>query len=353
MRPIRFVAVSEDGQALILTDEVGRMLSLAIDENVVAAVQRERTGAQGQLAIDVEATLTPRDIQSRIRSGDTAEHVARLANVPMEKVLRFAGPVLQERAAMAELARRTRLKGADSGQTLADIADARLRSHGVNIETVAWDAYRRDDGGWRVTATWPSGKATAHAQWDLDRPRSTVMPVDDMAQFLSAERQQLLLAQEEAPETTSRAAWATRLAEDADPKEGPTVPPLSVLRKRARRDEPAREPADWSGDENDAEPTAPEQSRPAAGRTRRDDPWREEARRGAAAREETAHQVASRSRTADPRPEPRREENWRERLDPTGLGPVAAADGPGQPRARRAELPSWDDILFGSRHTPN
>ena len=32
MRPLRFVALSEDRQALILTDEVGRMLSLAIDE---------------------------------------------------------------------------------------------------------------------------------------------------------------------------------------------------------------------------------------------------------------------------------------------------------------------------------
>ncbi|MFI5958486.1 septation protein SepH [Cryptosporangium sp. NPDC051539] len=238
MRPLRFVALSADGQAMILTDEVGRMLSLAIDDQVIAAVQRERTGTPGQLSMDVEATLTPRDIQSRIRSGESAEHVARLANVPMEKVLRFAGPVLQERAAMAQLARRTRLRGADSGQTLADVVDGRLRAHGVDVETVAWDSYRRDDGGWRTTATWPSGKATAHAIWDLDRARSMVTPVDEMANFLSGE-QDLLIAPDE--QMLPFGVRAGQLPDDADPKEGPVVPALSMLRRRdeRRRDEPA------------------------------------------------------------------------------------------------------------------
>ncbi|WP_205752305.1 septation protein SepH [Cryptosporangium phraense] len=238
MRPLRFVALSADGQAMILTDEVGRMLSLAIDDQVIAAVQRERSGTPGQLSMDVEATLTPRDIQSRIRSGESAEHVARLANVPMEKVLRFAGPVLQERAAMAQLARRTRLRGADSGQTLADVVDGRLRAHGVDVETVAWDSYRRDDGGWRTTATWPSGKATAHAIWDLDRSRSMVTPVDEMANFLSGE-QDLLIAPDE--QMLPFGIRAGQLPDDADPKEGPVVPALSMLRRRdeRRRDEPA------------------------------------------------------------------------------------------------------------------
>lgn len=292
MRPLRFVALSEDGQALILTDEVGRMLSLAIDEVVIAAVAREQTTSQGQFSIEVKASLTPRDIQARIRAGDSPEEVARVANVPMEKVLRFAGPVLQERAAIAQLARRTRLRTAENGASLATIADDRFGNHNIDPESVAWDAYRKDDGCWRVTASWPSGHATAHAVWDLDRGRTVVTPVDEMAQFLSTEQHPPLLAQDEPPLPTvpPRIAAANRFDDDddADDREGPVVPALSVLRRREPDDRGSRRPP--------------------------------------------------------PQPQPQRSQQPPQQQEPT-------ADN--RPRERRADLPSWDDILFGARHKPN
>src|SRR5688500_7921027 len=75
MRPVRFVALSEDGQALVLADEVGRLLALPIDERVSGALGSDRPGntatltvAAGQL--DPSVALSPRDIQSRIRGGE-------------------------------------------------------------------------------------------------------------------------------------------------------------------------------------------------------------------------------------------------------------------------------------------
>ena len=41
MRPVRFVALSEDGQALVLADEVGRLLALPIDERISLAMHAE------------------------------------------------------------------------------------------------------------------------------------------------------------------------------------------------------------------------------------------------------------------------------------------------------------------------
>jgi hypothetical protein len=245
---------------------------------VIAAVGREQNASQGHFHNQIQASLTPRDIQARIRAGDSPEEVARVANVPMEKVLRFAGPVLQERAAIAQLARRTRLRTAENGASLGDMADARFGNHNIDPESVAWDAYRKDDGCWRVTATWPSGHATAHAIWDLDRAKSVVTPIDEMAHFLSTEQPTPLLAQDEPlPPVPPRIAAANRFDDDddADDREGPVVPSLSVLRRRDER--PTRQ--------------APQQQ------------------------------------------------------------PPAAADA--RPRERRAELPSWDDILFGARHKPN
>jgi hypothetical protein len=111
-------------------------------------------------------------------------------------VLRYAGPVLQERAMLAQHARRTKLKGQDKNGTLAQIVDARLAQHGVDAEKIAWDAYRRDDGTWRIVATWPSGKATATAMWELDKARQLVTAHDDMAQYLSVDRPSPVLQHE-------------------------------------------------------------------------------------------------------------------------------------------------------------
>lgn len=184
MRPVRFVALSEDGQALVLADEVGRLLTLPIDDRVSSLMRADRIAARDAFSQEEPPSLAPRDIQARIRSGDSAEDVARIAGVPVDRVLRYAGPVLQERAMLAQHARRTKLKTSDKGATLAEVVDARLSQHGVDMEKVSWDAYRRDDGTWRVLATWPSGKANATAVWELDKARQLVAPSDDMAHYL-------------------------------------------------------------------------------------------------------------------------------------------------------------------------
>ncbi len=197
MRPVRFVALSEDGHAFVLADEVGRLLALPIDDRVHVALHTDR-GAQVLPGLVTEAppSLAPRDIQARIRSGESADDVARIAGVPVDRVLRYAGPVLQERAMLAQHARRTKLRGSDKGSSLADVVDARLSQHGIDSEKISWDAYRREDGTWRVVASWPSGKATAQAVWELDKSRQVVTPHDDMAQYLCAERPPQILGQE-------------------------------------------------------------------------------------------------------------------------------------------------------------
>jgi hypothetical protein len=205
MRPVRFVALSEDGQALVLADEVGRLLALPIDDRISGALVSDGSPHPIGTAVavanaEVMATLSPRDIQARIRSGESAEDVARVAGVPVDRVLRYAGPVLQERAMLAQHARRTRLKTSDSGAPLSEVVDGRLAQHGIDTEKISWDAYRREDGTWRIVATWPSGKATAQAIWDLDKARQVVSPHDDMAQYLCAERPTQILGQDPVPE---------------------------------------------------------------------------------------------------------------------------------------------------------
>jgi hypothetical protein len=249
MRPVRFVALSEDGQAFVLADEVGRLLALPIDDRVHSALRPDHS--HPTTTVETGASqLAPRDIQARIRSGESAEEVARVAGVPVDRVLRYAGPVLQERAMLAQHARRTRLKTSDKGASLAEVVDSRLGQHGIDTEKISWDAYRREDGTWRITATWPSGKATAQAVWELDKARQLVAPHDDMAQYLCTERAPHILGQEPpAPERQLPSRGETSRGD------------LGMRNDSMRGHEPMR-------------PSAPQPERRPGGRTLGNDPIR-------------------------------------------------------------------------------
>ncbi|RKN48498.1 septation protein SepH [Micromonospora endolithica] len=352
MRPVRFVALSEDGQALVLADEVGRLLALPIDERIATVLHAEPgappLAVAPSSAADPAPSLSPRDIQARIRSGESAEDVARIAGVPVDRVLRYAGPVLQERAMLAQHARRTRLKGAEKPTPLAEVVNGRLAQHGIDTEKISWDAWRRDDGTWRIVATWPSGKATAQAVWDLDKTRQNVTPHDDMAQYLCAERPVPILGQEPAPERGGHGLPGTSRSE---PGRGGHGLPSPGEHARPSRD-PIRAGRDallasldrplGSSSGRGLEPRTP------AALTGGDSPRQRAVGGGAAALLGGGQGSAFDDDSDAPKEVPAVPSLAVLRPRRTGA-PAAAAgestDAAGKPRKR---LPSWDDVLFGS-----
>jgi hypothetical protein len=138
--------------------------------------------------------ITPREIQARVRAGAAPEDIAADADAAVEYVMRFAGPVLREREHVADLGRRARL-GAASGPAplLADAVERALVRRGVDLESVAYDAARLDDGTWTVLVTWEEtasaarfSAAAGRATWRLDASRQQATPQDDEARRLTA-----------------------------------------------------------------------------------------------------------------------------------------------------------------------
>lgn len=347
MRPVRFVALSEDGQALVLADEVGRLLALPIDERIATMLHAEPGATPLVVAPTTSApvpSLSPRDIQARIRSGESAENVARIAGVPVDRVLRYAGPVLQERAMLAQHARRTRLKGAEKPTPLAEVVNGRLAQHGIDTEKISWDAYRRDDGTWRIIATWPSGKATAQAIWNLDKTRQAVTPHDDMAQYLCAERPIPILGQEPAPE---RGGHALPGPSRGEPGRGGHGLPAAAEHGRPGRD-PIRAGRDALLASLDR-PLGPNSGRkldprsPAA-LAGQDSP-RQRAIGGAAAALLGGGQGSAFDDDSDVPKEVPAVPSLAVLRPRRTSAPAAESDNGGKPRKR---LPSWDDVLFGS-----
>ena len=103
MQDLRLIGVHEDGQHLLLADADGGRYRLTLDEALRAAARRDRPRL-GQLQIEIEGGLRPRDVQALIRRGLSAEEVADRAGWTVEKVRRFEGPVLAEREHVAQVA---------------------------------------------------------------------------------------------------------------------------------------------------------------------------------------------------------------------------------------------------------
>ncbi|MEU3372418.1 septation protein SepH [Streptomyces sp. NPDC006711] len=188
MPELRVVAVSNDGTRLVLKAADSTEYTLPIDERLRAAVRNDRARL-GQIEIEVESHLRPRDIQARIRAGASAEEVAQFAGIPVERVRRFEGPVLAERAFMAERARKTpvRRPGENTGPQLGEAVQERLLLRGADKESVQWDSWRRDDGTWEVLLVYLVAGEPHSASWTYDPPRRLVQAVDDEARSLIGE----------------------------------------------------------------------------------------------------------------------------------------------------------------------
>jgi hypothetical protein len=298
------------------------------------------TAARDAFSQEEPPSLAPRDIQARIRSGDSAEDVARIAGVPVDRVLRYAGPVLQERAMLAQHARRTKLKTSDKGSSLAEVVDARLSQHGVDMEKISWDAYRRDDGTWRVVATWPSGKANATAVWELDKARQLVAPTDDMAHYLcgSPNNQDSHRGHEVAPPRPDRGGHEPILGgQPARPGRDPIRAGRDALIASLER--PLGTPATRSLDSptRGLDPVAP--ANPAASVASAAATGEAPRRRSARAFYEEEHDSAAEI-PAVPSLAVLRPRRTAADVPPAGKGDRPVKRGP-----------SWDDVLFGAAPT--
>lgn len=198
MPELRVVAVSNDGTRLVLKAADSTEYTLPIDERLRAAVRNDRARL-GQIEIEVESHLRPRDIQARIRAGASAEEVAQLAGIPVERVRRFEGPVLAERAFMAERARKTAVRrpGENSGPPLGEAVQERLTLRGAEKDTTLWDSWRRDDGTWEVLLIYRVAGEPHSASWTYDPPRRLVQAVDDEARALIGETDDTITSTQE------------------------------------------------------------------------------------------------------------------------------------------------------------
>src|SRR5450759_2547035 len=195
MQDLQLIGVHEDGEHLLLSGADGERFQMPIDDALRAAIRRDRPRL-GQLQIEGEGGLRPRDVQALIRAGASSEEAASRAGWSVEKVHRYEGPILAEREHVAGLAQRARLRprtGVSSGgnaPTLSARVTERLKARDVEVTDASWDSWRTEGGPWTVVLTFAAGGRQRQASWSFDLADRTVSTVDDEARWLSEEVQE-------------------------------------------------------------------------------------------------------------------------------------------------------------------
>ncbi|WP_085874575.1 septation protein SepH [Nocardioides sp. PD653] len=191
MAHLTLAGVSDDGQRLLLVSDAGLEFTLDIDTRLRAALRGEHARF-GQLEIKMDSALRPRDIQARIRAGETAEAVAQAAQTSVDKIMAFAAPVLAERQHVADRAQRSSVRrdgghAAAGARTLGDAVSGHLRALNVDPGSVEWDAWRREDGRWTLTGSYSSATRKGTAEFTFDNPGNYVTVDNEDAKWLIGE----------------------------------------------------------------------------------------------------------------------------------------------------------------------
>jgi Protein of unknown function (DUF3071) len=192
MRTLHVVGSNaEAGRVVLETSDGLEQFELPIDSALRSALADAPRIAPKPVTRTAEPQISPREIQTRVRAGEPPRDVAEESGAELDWVLRFAGPVLAERARMADEARRAKARRSTTeGQIVVfgEAVDERFAAHGIDPASVDWDAYRREDGQWVLLAHWIGGQAERTAEWAFQLSSRSVTPADDTAADLLSDR---------------------------------------------------------------------------------------------------------------------------------------------------------------------
>ena len=113
--------------------------------------------------------LTPREIQARIRGGESIEDLVRASGMSQGKIEPFAHPILAERERMTTVARQSHPVRQDGPSTLTldDVLATAFTARGMDLSEATWDAYRNDARLWIINLDLGIGNIRCHRGMEL------------------------------------------------------------------------------------------------------------------------------------------------------------------------------------------
>lgn len=223
---------------LLLIAEDGTEFQLKVDQRLVSVVTREFEGSNntsannpGSSSTNPDATSTtvgtsapqsdslrpatngaqpisPREVQDRVRAGDTAEEVAAETGADLAYVTRFASQVLAECQQVISAAAACEVTHEGQLLSFEQAVSKRLRILGVDVDTVDWHALKAGHE-WSVVLSYETAKEATEAWFDYSLARKLITPANEEALWLLAQPHSQ--AEEAQPESPITAPVTTRV----------------------------------------------------------------------------------------------------------------------------------------------
>jgi hypothetical protein len=242
MTELRLDGKTDDGSHLSLVDTDGNNYSLRISDTLRATVNQPRLTSVP--AIDAVETISVKEIQRRLRAGDSFEQIAREGQTTVDKVERFSGPIMQEREYILENARnlimRKDVHRVDL--TFREVVLAKLAARGVDTDEVSWNTWRQPDGTWHIELHYPNRDGNGIATWNFDLSRRALDASDDNGAWLIDEEAPvrapstaIIYSEPSHPSRLEEVAPEPEIVRIADllnaPEEKAETPRLAVIRE--------------------------------------------------------------------------------------------------------------------------
>jgi hypothetical protein len=185
MQELRVIGIEEG--ALLLAGSEDERFSLPINDELQARL-RERTLPSG-----VSRKISPREIQAHIRAGMTAQDVATVTGVELDYVQRFEGPVLAERQYVIDSALSVPVHTASDADPLGLGPDfgtvIRERLAALGATQAVWSSWKQQNSDWTVGLAFRTDGTDHDARWQFDAKRQTLSPVNAEARSLSQQEE--------------------------------------------------------------------------------------------------------------------------------------------------------------------
>lgn len=205
-----------DTKKLLLIAEDGTEFQLKVDQRLVSVVTREFEGTNSPSTNNVGSTsasangatsaaggstpqseslrptangahpISPREVQDRVRAGDTAEEVAAETGADLAYVTRFASQVLAECEQVIAAAAACEVTHEGQRLSFEQAVSKRLRILGVDLKTVDWHALKAGQE-WSVVLSYETAKEATEAWFDYSLVRKSITPSNEEAQWLLAQ----------------------------------------------------------------------------------------------------------------------------------------------------------------------
>lgn len=187
MTELRFHGKSDDGTHLSLIDGEGNEYSVRISDHLRATVNQPRLSAVS--SEPEQEGLTVREIQKRLRAGESAESIARDGGTSVDHIERFSGPILSERIWIINQAHDVPLRKESPREpfTFIQIVLSKLAPRGVDEASLTWRTHRREDGTWNLELSYPNSAGHGIARWTFEANRHSIHPEDDNARWMLGE----------------------------------------------------------------------------------------------------------------------------------------------------------------------